>query len=143
MKYILIGFVLLFLTGCKSGINSRERLGWYFPFVPKVLVIDKFYETPSPSMDHEYMWKIKISDSDDYRKFEQQFTKSPPNKKGENDYSDPVVSDGHPSWWKKLDFSQGVLHKHRVSVVGSGGGELADVFVLVDREHGYLYIQAF
>lgn len=135
-------FVLL-LAGCKSGVGPTERLGWYVPFVPKNLNIEKFYETPSPSMDHEYMWKIKIEDDEEYTKFEQQFSKAPPNVDGVNDYDTVAVFDVHPNWWKKIDFTKGILHKHRVQVVGSGGGEWADVFALIDREAGFLYIQAF
>ena len=131
------------LSGCKSGIDSSERLGWYVPFVPKNLQMEKFYETPSPSMDHEYMWKIKIGNNEEYTKFEQQFTKAPSNASGVNDYDAVVVFDSHPNWWKKVDFNQGTLYKHRVEVVGSKGGEWANVFALVDKKAGYIFIQAF
>ena len=131
------------LSSCKSGVESRERLAWYMPFVPQNLSIEKFYETASPSMDHEYMWKIKIEDTADYRKFEKQLTAAPSNVDGVNDYSSVAEFDEHPDWWKDIDFTKGGLHKHRVQVVGSGGGEWANVFALVDKEAGFLYIQAF
>jgi hypothetical protein len=141
--YHVIAVVALFLTGCKSGIGSKERLGWYVPFVPKDLDIEKFYETPSPSMDHEYMWMIRIKGNEEYLRFEEQFTKAPPNVDGVNDYDSVAAFDAHPQWWKKIDFSKGTLHKHRVQVVGSGGSEWAYVFAMLDKEAGLLYIQAF
>lgn len=142
MKYVIAGLCLVLLAGCRSGIDPLERLGWYVPYVPKDLAVKEFYETPSPSMDHDYLWKIRITKSSGYKKFERQFTKGPSNASGVNHYSEPVVFDCHPGWWKKLDFSKGTLYKHRVKVVG-GGGQLAYVFAFIDRKAGYLYIQAF
>ena len=141
--YHFIAVIALCLGGCKSGIGPKERLGWYVPFVPKGLDIVEFYETPSPSMDHEYMWKIRINADEQYLKFEEQFTKATPNVDGANDYDSVAKFDAHPRWWKEIDFSKGILHKHRVQVVGSGGSERADVFALLDKEAGFLYVQAF
>jgi len=118
-------------------------MGWYVPFVPETLDIVKFYETPSPSMDHEYMWFIRITNDESYRKFEEQFTKAPPNVDGVNDYDRAAVFDEHPRWWKEIDFSKGTLYKHRVQVVGSAGSEWADIFALLDKQAGFLYVQAY
>ena len=82
--YHVISIIALLLASCKSGIGPKERLGWYVPFVPKDLVIEKFHETPSPSMDHEYMWMIRIQGDEEYLRFEEQFTKAPPNADGVN-----------------------------------------------------------
>ena len=142
MKHIYLAFILLIFVGCGSGIGSQERLGWYVPFVPDDLVVERFYETPSPSMDHEYMWQIKIVDNDDFSKFATQFTKAPPNAIGVSD-AGVAVFDEHPAWWRKLRFPQKSLHRHRVTVVGSGGGERADVIALFDKNKGCLYIQAY
>ena len=139
---LIVAFALLLLTGCSSGIGDTERLGWYVPFVPDDLVIERFYETPSPSMDHEYMWKIKIVDNDEFRKFEQQFTVGPPNQDGVNDLIGACVFDTHPNWWKNVNFGVGVLYKYRVSV-GGNGNEWANIFALFDRDAGCLYVQAF
>ncbi len=143
MRLAIISLALVVFGGCSSGIGSHERLGWYVPFVPDDLVVERFYETPSPSMDHEYMWKIKLSANEAFAKFEQQFINAPPNVAGINDYGGPCVFDEHPTWWKSIDFTNGVLHQHRVTVVGSGGGEWASIFALFDKEDGYLYLQAF
>ena len=122
---------------------SRERLGWYLPFVPENLEIVEFYETPSPAMDHEYMWKIKITDSEQYQKFEEQLKKGPVNVDGKNDYAGVSEFDEHPDWWKIVNFSDGILHMHRVQVIGSGGTEWGNIFALFDDEEGFCYIQAF
>ena len=119
MKYIFVGLALLLLAGCGSGIGAHERLGWYLPFVPGDLVVEEFYETRSPSMDHEYMWKILIADNEDFGKFEQQLVQPPSNAVGVNDLVSAAIFDSHPRWWKKIKFDNGVLHKHRVCVVGS------------------------
>lgn len=144
MKFFhLIFLIALFLAGCKSGIGPEARLGWYVPYVPAGLVIENFYETPSPSMDHEYMWKIRIKDDEDYLKFQQQFTKAPSNVDGLNDYDGVSVFDAHPRWWKDIDFTKGILYRHRVQVVGSGGTEWAFVFAMLDKDAGCLYVQVF
>jgi hypothetical protein len=91
--YHIIAVIALFLVGCKSGIGPKERLGWYVPFVPQGLNIETFYETPGPSTDHEYMWKIQIKYDEEYLKFEEQFTKAPPNVDGVNDYDSVAVFD--------------------------------------------------
>ena len=138
-----ITIFLFVLAGCKSGIGPYERLGWYVPYVPQSLVIEKFYESPSPAMDHEYMWKIKVDDNEEFQRFWKQFSSPPPNADGVSGYSSAAIFDHHPMWWKKLDFKRGVLFKYRVSVVGSGGGEKAEVFALFYRDAGFVYIQAF
>ena len=126
-----------------SGIGARDRLAWYLPFVPNDLNIEKFYETPCPAMDYEYMWKIKIEDTAEFKKFSQQLTAKLSNSAGKNDLSEVPKFDAHPRWWRAIDFEQGKLHRHFVTVVGSDGGERGYVFALIRREEGFIYIQAF
>lgn len=127
-----------------SGIGPYERLGWYVPFVPQTLVVEKFYESPSPAMDHEYMWKIKIDSSEQFQRFWKQFSSAPPNAEGASISGGPAVFDYHPVWWREIDFKRGVsFFMYRISVVGSGGGEKADVFALFDKDAGCVYIQAY
>ncbi len=126
-----------------SGIGSHERLGWYVPYVPQSLVVERFYETPSPAMDHEYMWKVKIDASEEFQRFWKQLSSAPPNAVGDSIHDHAAIFDSHPMWWKEIDFKRGVFFKYRVSVVGSGGGERADVFALYDKGAGYAYIQAY
>ena len=126
----------------ESGIGSYERLGWYLASVPKSLMIEKFYETPSPSMDHEYMWKIKIEDTKEFKKFALQLSKPPANMIDVNGPGDVVIFESHPSWWKQIDFTTGEMHKYFVTVIGSNGGEKATIVALFDKAGGYLYIQA-
>jgi hypothetical protein len=137
---IFVTIFLFVLASCKSGIGPHERLGWYGPYVPQRLIIERFYETPGPSMDHEYMWKIKTDGSEEFSRFWQQFSSTPPNADGVNNYDSVAIFASHPEWWKEIDFKKGVLFKYRVSVIGSGGAEKADVFVLFDKDAGYVYI---
>ena len=127
----------------KSGVNAYDRLKWYLPNVPKDLAIEKFYETPSPAMDHEYMWKIKIQNSDTFERFQKQLTQAPPNSVGKNKYDEPIKFESHPRWWNALDFKKGKLYAHFVEVVGSNGGEKAYLFAFLDENTDYIYIQAF
>ena len=124
-----------------SGINAHDRLAWYVPYVPKELKIELFYETPSPAMDHDYMWKIKIEETKDFHKFADQFLKAPPNVDGVSDLSDVSVFDGHPDWWKAINFDEHKHYNYKVKLVN--GDERAYLFALFDRDAGYLYVQAF
>ncbi len=126
-----------------SGIGAYERLAWYLPWVPKSLTIEKFYETPVPASDYEYMWKIKISKTPEFMRFEKQITGKPSNASGEAGASDLLVSQipSHPAWWRNLDLEHGERYRYYVNVVG-GGGEKAYLYALIDRNSGYLYIQA-
>lgn len=125
-----------------SGINARDRLAWYLPYISDNLNIEQFYETPSPAMDHDYIWKIKIEDSPNFKKFVKQLTEPPSNVDGINDYSGVSQFEDHPKWWTSLDTENLEIYRYRVSVVG-GAEEKAYLTVLFDRNSGYLYIHAF
>jgi hypothetical protein len=126
----------------KSGLGERERLKWYLPEVPESLVIEKFYESPSPAMDHDYMWKIKVEDSEMFKGFQKQLSQKPPNYCGVNDLSEVPVFDVHPKWWRSIDFEKGTLYQYIVEVFGSKGSEKSSLFAFFDQDASYLYIQA-
>lgn len=132
-----------------SGINAQDRLAWYVPYVPNDLQIEKFYETPSPSMDHTYMWKIKIAENDTFKKFAEQFTQSPINVDGVNDYGEVPSFDTHPDWWRSIDFKKYKVYQYRVvcvppkSTTPHESSERAYLFAFFDKQGGYLYVQAF
>lgn len=125
----------------KSGITSYERLGWYLPYVPQSLIIEEFYETPSPSMDHDYIWKIKIENTDTFKKFITQLTSPPPNYTGEGDYSAPPVFKRHPEWWQNLDFSKGTLKQYNIELVDNiKDGAQTTIYAFIDNQEEYIYI---
>ncbi len=124
-----------------SGMNGHKRLAWYLPKVPSDLKIELFYETPSPSMDHDYMWKIKIEETEDFKKFTEQFLKPPANAYGECDLDEVSVFNDHPDWWKAIKFDKYKIYRHRVKVVNSQ--EIGYLVAFFDKDTGHLYIQAF
>lgn len=132
-----------------SGINAHDRLAWYVPYVPKDLKIELFYETPSPAMDHEYMWKIKLEETEEFKKFAVQFLKPPPNVDEVNDVSDVAVFDAHPDWWRAIKFDDHKVYQYRVvtvvpdSSVPRESRERGYLFGVFDKEKGCLYVQAF
>jgi hypothetical protein len=126
----------------KSGIGARDRLKWYLPSVPDSVVIEKFYESPSPAMDHQYIWEIIVEDNDNFRLFETQLTQKPPNFHEENELSNSWVFDEHPSWWKSLDFESFERYQYIVEVVGSNDSERAYLAPFFDEKSGFLYISA-
>ncbi len=126
-----------------SGIKPHDRLAWYLPEVPENLKIELFYETPSPAMDHDYMWKIKMEDTEEFKNFAAQLTSPPTNFCGKNDLREIPVFDTHPDWWKSIKFENHKTYQYMVWVFGSNKNQKAYLFALFDEEKKYLYVQAF
>ncbi|MGJ8657212.1 MAG: hypothetical protein ACSHX6_12245 [Akkermansiaceae bacterium] len=125
----------------QSGIGPHERLTWYLPFVPPSLNIEEFYETPSPSMDHDYIWKIKIEDADTFKKFITQLTSPPPNAIGGSKLSESPVFRVHPTWWKNLDFTKGNLKQYNIELTNNiKGSAKTTIFAFIDQQENYIYI---
>jgi hypothetical protein len=119
--------------GSGSGIAAGDRLKWYFTFVPPNLEIEKFYESPSPAMDHYYLWKIRITDDEDYRKFEAQITGNAINRDGAG-VDTGLITDDYPKWWKNENLEKMEGYKFT-------GNENGNVYAMFDREAGILFLQ--
>lgn len=126
------------LSGCNkpssgSRIPADDRLKWYFTFVPPNLEIERFHESPSPAMDHYYLWQIRISDNEDYRKFEAQITAHATNRDGAG-ADTGLITYSYPKWWKNANLEK--MEGYRFT-----GKENGSVYAMFDREAGILFIQ--
>lgn len=89
----------------------------------------------------ETLWKIKIENTDTFKKFITQLTSPPPNYTGEGDYSAPPVFKRHPEWWQNLDFSKGTLKQYNIELVDNiKDGAQTTIFAFIDNQEEYIYI---
>lgn len=135
---IVVTVLCFTLGGCKklsfgSGITADDRLKWYFSFVPANLEIEKFHESPSPAIDHFYLWKIKITGDKDYRKFEAQITGKPINRDGAG-VDTGLITDDYPQWWKNANLEK--MEGYRFK-----GNNNGNIYAMFDREAGILFLQ--
>ena len=103
------GLLLFLLSGCKtenfgSGISASDRLKWYLTFVPPSLKIENFYESPSPAMDHIYLWEIVSTNDEVWDKFEAQLTSKPTNR-DDLGVDTGIMADDFPKWWRNQSLS--------------------------------------
>ena len=134
----VVAALAILLSGCSSknsgsGISAEDRLKWYFAYIPPDLKIEMFHESPSPAMDHYYLWKIKITEHADYQKFEAQITNKPTNRDG-GGVDTGIITDDYPKWWKNENLES--MEGYRFT--GNANGR---VYAMFDRKASILFLQ--